>query len=94
MKSLTLAAALVLAACSPAIIGDPGTGPGDRPQSLCGADAYQHLLGKPKRTLEGVPLPTPVRVIGPDTAVTMDHVPERLNIRYDTIGIIREVSCG
>ena len=85
---------LALAACSSGIIGDPGTsGPRQRAES-CGAADYRHLVGQPRSAVQGVPLPPDVRLIGPDTAVTMDHAPGRLNIRYDASGIIREVSCG
>ena len=95
MKPLTLAAAFALTACSAGIIGDPGTGPGapDAPGD-CGAYALQYLVGQSRDVLASMTLPAPVRTIGPDTAVTMDFNPQRLNIRYDEGGIIREVYCG
>ena len=34
------------------------------------------------------------RIIGPDTAVTMDHRPDRLNIEVNGSGIIERVYCG
>ncbi len=34
------------------------------------------------------------RVIRPDSMVTMDYIPERLNIRLNEDGIISEQDCG
>lgn len=99
MRDVSALAALcalgALGACSSDIIGDPGTsyGPRQRAES-CGAADYRHLVGQPRSAVQGLPLPRDVRLIGPDTAVTMDHDPGRLNIRYDASGIIREVFCG
>ena len=58
-----------------------------------GADDYQGLVGQP---LAAVTLPAELdaRIIGPDTAVTMDHRPERLNIALSGSGIIERVYCG
>ena len=36
----------------------------------------------------------PVRVIGPNQAVTMDFNPERINLETDAVGIITRVFCG
>lgn len=94
MRILAIAA-LTLAACSSGIIADPGTSYGPRGRGDgCDAARYQTLVGQPRTTLQGMSLPAPVRLIGPDTAVTMDYDPGRLNIRYDEQGIIVEVSCG
>ena len=90
-----LAALCALAACSSDIIADPGTSYGPRQRAeTCGAATFQHLVGQPRTAVQGLPLPRDVRLIGPDMAVTMDHAPGRLNIRYDEGGIIREVFCG
>ena len=35
-----------------------------------------------------------VRIIEPNTAVTMDYVTDRLNIHVDDEGIILKVTCG
>ncbi len=77
---------LVLAACQPtAAIPDDG--------DLCGASAYAGLVGQP---LAAVTLPADpgARIIGPDTAVTLDFRPDRLNISTDSAGTIVRVSCG
>ena len=62
-------------------------------EDACGADEYGGLVGQP---LAAVTLPADLdaRIIGPDTAVTMDHRPDRLNIAVDGSGIIETVYCG
>ncbi|MBM2575451.1 hypothetical protein JQC91_03965 [Jannaschia sp. Os4] len=59
----------------------------------CGAVAYAGLVGSP---LAAVTLPAGLndRVVGPDTAVTMDLDPTRLNIEVDASGTITGLSCG
>lgn len=80
-----------LSACAMAETGVDGT---DARAGDCGAEALQHLVGQPQAVLAERRLPAPTRLIGPDTAVTMDHNPDRLNIRYDEGGILREIYCG
>lgn len=62
-------------------------------EDACGADDYRGLVGHP---LAAVTLPADLgaRIIGPDTAVTMDFRPERLNIAVDGSGNIERVYCG
>ncbi|CUH23684.1 Peptidase inhibitor I78 family protein [Jannaschia seosinensis] len=59
----------------------------------CGADGYRGLVGA---NIAAVTLPAELndRVIGPDTMVTMDYDPTRLNIRVDEDGRIVELYCG
>ena len=59
----------------------------------CGAGDYAGLIGK---NLAAVTLPADLgaRVIGPDTAVTQDYRPDRLNIHTDDDGTITELTCG
>lgn len=61
--------------------------------SRCGAEDYAWLVGKP---LAAVTLPADLdaRVIVPDTMITMDIRPERLNIAVDGAGTIGRVYCG
>lgn len=59
----------------------------------CGAAQYAALLGKPV-TEPGVPPEGPnVRHIRPDTQVTMDFRPDRLNIDIDAAGVITGFRC-
>ena len=59
----------------------------------CGAAQYAALVGKPV-TEPGVPPEGPtVRHIRPDTQVTMDFRPDRLNIDIDAAGVITGFRC-
>lgn len=83
---------LILAACETAPHNDANDdwGPGS---DACGASNYQSLLGT---NIAAITLPADLnhRIIGPDDAVTLDHVPSRLNILTDENGVVIEVSCG
>ncbi|GHA48992.1 hypothetical protein GCM10008927_12680 [Amylibacter ulvae] len=60
----------------------------------CAADSFQHLLWQPQDFLNGVTLPKGTRVIGPDTAVTMDYRSDRMNIAIGKLGRIERIYCG
>ena len=79
---------LALAACQ------EGGGPDLGGPDACGASGWQYLVGEYRDVLAGVALPEPVRVIGPNDAVTLDYSLERLNILYNDGGIIVGVNCG
>lgn len=70
---------------------DPATTPtGDE----CGASTHAALVGKPA-TETGVPPEGPtVRHIRPDSQVTMDFSPQRLNVDIDAAGVITGFRCG
>lgn len=74
----------VLSACGPAV---------DEPAETCGAAGHQSLVGS---QLAAVTLPADLdaRIIGPDTMVTQDYRPGRLNIAVDESGTITRVYCG
>lgn len=55
-----------------------------------GASAYSGLVGA---SIAAVTLPEGVRVIGPDTIVTQDFRPDRVNIRTDANGVVTSVEC-
>lgn len=84
--AILLPAVLALVACQTPAPTLPGP-------DACGASGYQSLVGRP---LAAVTLPADVntRVIEPDSAVTLDYKPERLNIRLNEEGRIVEVYCG
>lgn len=66
------------------------TNPGE---DACGAAQYAAFVGKPV-TEAGVPPEGPsVRYIRPDSQVTMDFRPDRLNVHVDGAGIITEFRC-
>jgi len=52
------------------------------------------MVGQSADVLATMRFRTQMRVIGPDTAVTMDYSPERINIRVDGRGLITAVDCG
>lgn len=59
---------------------------------LCTPGVWSHLKGKPRAAADAVP--APMRVIGPDDVMTMDHNPSRTNIAVDHGGTIVRVFCG
>lgn len=87
-------AGLALAACAAQPI-EPAPGPvPDETVDACGASSLQYLVGQPDDVLAAMTFPDTTRFIGPDMAVTMDHVPSRLNIEYDERNYITRVYCG
>lgn len=93
MKRTILAgcAILFLAACWSIPAPDPMFDGPDRAQ--CGADALQGLVGKPASVLQTMKFGQETRIIRPDTAVTMDFRPDRLNIDIDRSEWITRVYC-
>jgi hypothetical protein len=86
---------LAAAACVP--VSDPYPGdPGPVQDSVnqCGALDLQYLVGAPASELDRMRFNKPVRVIYPDTAVTMDYSADRLNFEVDRTGRITRVNCG
>jgi hypothetical protein len=64
------------------------------PEDACSMAAYASFVGQPA-TAEGVPPEGPsVRHIRPDTQVTMDFRPDRLNIDINAEGVITGFRCG
>lgn len=91
MKQAVLALALgapLLAGCVTTVPDAGGTG------DLCGASAYQYLVGRPGVLLDGMRFSQDVRVIQPGTAVTMDFRADRLNFWLDQRDVIERVVCG
>lgn len=86
-RALIFAALLPLAACMQ-------EGVQDNPAPLCPAEAMQASVGQPLAVLDRGQLYQPNRIIGPNTAVTMDWRPERLNIEHDSAMIIHRIYCG
>ena len=62
-------------------------------EDACGAADYRALVGAP---LAAVTLPADLgaRIVRPDSAVTLDYRPDRLNIHVDRAGVIERVDCG
>lgn len=86
----SLCAAATLAGCS-AIPG--GGGGAVDPTDPCGAQDYTSFLGS---NIAAITLPADLndRVVGPDTVVTTDYDPSRLNIETTADGLVIGLSCG
>ncbi|WP_238987529.1 I78 family peptidase inhibitor [Roseovarius dicentrarchi] len=89
---MAVPAALMLAACQPATNNDPVLNRPDR--DACGAAAYSNRVGKDHTAYDFSAPNRPVRVLGPNTPMTMDHRTERLNVDIDTQGRITRIWCG
>ncbi|WP_026352155.1 I78 family peptidase inhibitor [Yoonia vestfoldensis] len=81
---------VVLAAC--ATVDDTTSAP-SLPDT-CGAGAYTYLVGQPATALERVLIMDVVRLVRPDTIVTMDYRPERINFMISDQEIIADITCG
>lgn len=63
-------------------------------ETACGAAELQDLVGRDASVLQTMRFGQTVRIIRPGMAVTMDYVPDRLNIEIDAAEVITRVSCG
>lgn len=84
------ALAVMLSGCG--AISGGSDGPVD-PTDPCGAQGYTSFLGS---NIAAVTLPADLndRVVGPDSVVTTDFDPSRLNIETNADGLIIGLSCG
>ncbi|MEL7461339.1 MAG: I78 family peptidase inhibitor [Pseudomonadota bacterium] len=64
------------------------------PDDSCGAPVLSHLVGQDMSALAAMTFPDTTRFIAPDTAITMDFSPTRLNFDLDDAGVITRVWCG
>jgi hypothetical protein len=58
---------------------------------LCQAEEYRGMIGTP---IAAATFPSGVRTIGPDTIITEDFVPGRLNVLIDSRGLITATAPG
>lgn len=86
---LALPALALLAACNP-----ESESPAMPVEDACGAAALQHLLGRDHTTHDFAAETKTVRIIPPNSAVTMDHRPDRLNVEIDDAGLVTRIWCG
>ena len=85
-----LAAPLTLVACVEGAVPPPASPTED----TCGAAAFQDLVGQDVSPVFATTFTTPIRVIRPGEAVTMDFSAERLNFRVDGDEVVQSVTCG
>ena len=62
-------------------------------QDTCGASRFQHLIGTPLAGIDQATLPAGARLLTPDTIVTQDFRPDRLNIMSGTDGNVSSLAC-
>ncbi|GHC15375.1 I78 family peptidase inhibitor [Aidingimonas halophila] len=72
---------------------------GNGSDDACGAESVQDRVGRPlsdalQRAIAEESQAERVRVLSPGEAATMDHRPDRLNIRLDEDDVIVEIGCG
>jgi hypothetical protein len=60
----------------------------------CNASGWMWLVGQPVDVVAASTFPAPMRVIGPGDPVTMDFLPNRLNVTYSEAGVVTDVYCG
>ncbi|NPD14518.1 hypothetical protein HOY34_04795 [Xinfangfangia sp. D13-10-4-6] len=67
----------------------------DQANDSCGANALAPLLGQDKSALRSLATRRdPTRVIGPNQAITMDLLPNRLNVMLDGNDKVVQLTCG
>ncbi len=68
----------------------------DTPPSelACGDRSWEGLVGQDAEGLNHGILPKRTRIIRPLSAITMDHLPNRLNLVTDAEGVITRTYCG
>jgi len=108
MRKIALAglASLLLAGCaaepgvdsSPASADSPPAEHRPKPgpsADQCGAEAAQHLVGRPRTEIPVPVQPALQRVACTTCPVTMDFNPRRLNFYFEaSTGTIKEIRCG
>lgn len=62
-------------------------------QDTCGAAAHQALIGTQASAIDLATLPAGTRIVTPETMVTQDFVPTRLNITTGTDGNVASLNC-
>lgn len=60
----------------------------------CGAAPYDYLIGQNATALERVLILRQVRVTRPNTAITLDFRPARINFKIGADERIRAITCG
>lgn len=60
----------------------------------CGAAQYADRVGTPLSTFDVSQVKAPVRVLGPDSIMTMDYRSDRMNVYHSNKGVIEKIVCG
>ena len=62
-------------------------------QDTCGMAAFAHLIGAPAADIDRAALPPRTRIIAPNSMVTQDFSPQRLNIMTGADGRVSSLRC-
>lgn len=84
---------LLLASCADTVEETPVAEPAAIDLSICKGEGLEDMIGQPVADNMGR-LPEGARVIGPDTLVTQDYRPNRLNAATDANGVVTGLTCG
>lgn len=87
MKIMNLTGLALAGICSVggAVAGDP--------VAVCSADEMQELVGQSIDTTDGV-FPETARILPPNSVMTQDFRPDRVNVNLDEDGVIVRIWCG
>ncbi|WOI55556.1 I78 family peptidase inhibitor [Palleronia sp. LCG004] len=88
---LLLAAPAFLLACQTTPVSDGGPAPDT---AACGADALAPFVGGPVADAQQAAGQSITRVYAEGDPVTMDYLPERVNIVTDGSGRVIRIACG
>lgn len=72
----------------------PVTRPLPDGEASCGAKSLQYLVGRDNSALSAMTFINTTRFLKPDTVVTQDYRPDRLNFLYNDQDIIVRIYCG
>lgn len=85
--AVLLTACTDIGATQPPVLPEPAA-------DTCAALNYGGLIGRDGTTLERVLIMRQVRVLRPDSMMTMDYRPERINFEIGETGLIDRIFCG
>lgn len=83
----------LLAGCMPAQMPAPDDRSPDG-EASCGAKSLQYLVGRDNSALSAMTFINTTRFLQPDTVVTQDYRPDRLNFLYNDQDIVVRIYCG
>lgn len=71
-----------------------GEGLTERLPNTCKLENYQQYVGQNAAVITSAGLDRPWRIVLPDTIVTQEYNPARLNFRANANGVIQQITCG
>jgi hypothetical protein len=66
----------------------------NREPDTCGALAHQTAIGQSEFSIPTLGITHPVRILRPDSIVTQEYNPHRVNFAVDVDGTIQSIRCG